>query len=91
MFGNDPITINTLNNATNMGAFVPSGIILGTVRIFFLTAFLLYVIFAIILTRQVDVMSKTVETPLSPKIRVVSYIHLLAAIVILLHLFFFLR
>lgn len=50
------------------------------VKAFFIIGFILYVIFAFIATRQIQVMRKTVETPLSGFITLIGYAHLLLAI-----------
>jgi hypothetical protein len=49
------------------------------VKILFLIAFGLYVIFAFIAVRQIEIMRKTVITPLSPLIQLIGYAHLIVA------------
>ena len=44
-------------------------------RISVLVVVVLYVIFALLIVRQVDLMSKTLVTPVSPLLRALSIIH----------------
>lgn len=68
-----------------------SSILLQGLRVFFLIGFSLYAIFAFVATRQVDVMSKTIDTPLSPTLRLVSYLHLLVSLCAIAFVLFYLR
>ncbi len=60
------------------------------VKVMFLIAFGLYVFFAFIAVRQIDIMRRTVITPLSPLIQLIGYIHLFVAIGLLLFTFLYL-
>lgn len=55
--------------------------VLGIFKIFFVIASLLYIIFAIVVVRQISVMKKTLITSFSPVITVLGFIHLIFAIV----------
>lgn len=59
----------------------------GVAKLFFLLAFGIYMLFAFIATRQIAIMRKTLDTPFSPMIQLLGYIHLLLAVLIF---FFFL-
>ncbi len=66
-------------------------VFLQIIRGFFLVGFALYFIFALVTVRQIDVMSKTVDTPLSPAIRVVGYVHLFASLIAIVFVLFYLH
>ncbi|MBW7943988.1 hypothetical protein H3C70_01155 [Patescibacteria group bacterium] len=55
-------------------------ILLGGVRILFYLGFFLYIIFAIIALRQIELMRKTVITPFSGVVFLIGLAHLLLAI-----------
>jgi|GEM_PF-2107121 len=57
----------------------------------FLIGFILYVLFAVLAIRQIEIMSNTVVTPLSPKIRLVGYLNLCVAIAGLIFTYLYLR
>jgi len=58
------------------------------IKVFVLTILALYIIFALICFRQVDLMNKVVEAQISPVLRLIALIHLGAAVfVFLLSLF----
>lgn len=65
--------------------------VFSLIRIAFLIGFGLYVAFAFIAVRQIEIMRKTVETPLSGVIRLVGYAHLIAAAIIFAFVFMTLR
>ena len=50
--------------------------VLELVRSFTLLGFLLYLVFAFIAVRQIELMRRTVETPLSAIVRTIGYVHL---------------
>ena len=50
--------------------------------ILFLLAFLLYVIFAFIATRQIDLMKKTLKTPFSGAVHLLGLIHFFIAVAV---------
>lgn len=56
----------------------------SVVKIFILILLLLYVIFAAVLYRQVNLMNQILEAKFSPLLRLIALIHLLAIITILL-------
>jgi hypothetical protein len=62
------------------GFFETSDVVLNLVKILFLTGFFFYAIFAFIAVRQIDIMRKTVITPLSPIVQIIGYLHLLLAV-----------
>ncbi len=66
-------------------------ILFDLLNIAFLIGFFLYVIFAFIALRQIDLMRKTVVTPFSPVVLVIGILHFLAALALLVFAFFFLK
>ncbi len=65
-------------------------ILLQSLRLVLVGCFAIYTIFAFVATRQVDVMSRTLDTPLSPLLRSISYIHLLFSFLTIIFVFFYL-
>lgn len=53
-------------------------------KVLFVTAGLLYVVFAIIIVRQIHTMQQSLVTSFSSKIGILGYIHLVLAILVLL-------
>ncbi|HYD34945.1 MAG TPA: DUF5657 family protein [Vitreimonas sp.] len=75
---------------TNFGLVSPpllnteaAGVALGVIKLMFIVAGLLYVTFAVIVTRQVHVMKNTLMTTFSPMVQLLGYIHLVVAILVL--------
>lgn len=62
-------------------------LLLSGVRLLFYIGFFLYVVFAFIALRQIEVMRKTVITPFSAIVFFLGFAHLLLAIVALLFAF----
>lgn len=59
-------------------------------RIIFILLTGLYVVFAVVVTRQIDIMKKTLITPFSSVVTIIGYVHLAVALVIWLGFLFFL-
>lgn len=55
-----------------------------------LLAAILYVVFAIVIVRQVKIMNKTISTPLGPVIQLLAWLHLVFALVLAGGIFFIL-
>ncbi len=51
---------------------------------FFIIGGILYIVFAIVVIRQIHVMEKTVITTFSPVLEILGYIHLVLSILVLL-------
>lgn len=51
---------------------------------FFIIGGILYIIFAIVVIRQIHVMKKTLITTFSPVIEIIGYIHLILSVLVLL-------
>lgn len=51
-------------------------------KILFLVAFLIYVAFAVIVVRQVNLMIKTLNGVLNLPLKMIAWIHLLAALIV---------
>ncbi len=47
-----------------------------------LLAIAMYIVFALVVIRQIDLMTKTVRTPLTPVLRMVGWGHLIASVVV---------
>lgn len=54
------------------------------IKILFLLALLIYIAFAVIIIRQIGLMSKTLHTEFAIPIKLIAWIHLAAAILIFL-------
>ena len=65
-----------------------ANVALGLVKILFIIAGLLYVTFAVIVTRQVHVMRNTLITPFSPMVQLFGYVHLAVSVLILIFFLF---
>lgn len=61
-------------------------LLLGLKFMFVLAGFL-YLLFAILVTRQVSIMSKTISTTASPRIKLLGIAHLVIAILVLIYFF----
>ena len=61
--------------------------ILFGVKTMFIVGGVLYFLFAILVTRQISVMSKTISTTASPQIKTLGFIHLIISIVALIYFF----
>lgn len=59
---------------------VASGVFLFGVKAFFLLGVFTYLIFAFVMVRQIVVMKKTLITPVSPILQIVSWAHLLTVV-----------
>jgi hypothetical protein len=59
----------------------------GVVKLLFLVGFGLYIVFAFIATRQIQLMKNTVETSLSPWITLLGWAHLFLAILVFIFVF----
>ncbi|MBI3397611.1 hypothetical protein HY045_04000 [Candidatus Woesebacteria bacterium] len=71
-----------------MEAVVPVGFsIWGIVKVFVLIALLIYTIFAFVVVKQVNLMSRTVQINLSGLLKIVGYIHLIFAVLLFIFAF----
>ncbi len=55
---------------------------LSTMKVLIVLVLSLYLIFAVIILRQISLMTKTVDTPLTPKIKFLGYIHMIFSILV---------
>lgn len=62
-------------------------IILFGVKAMFIVGGVLYLLFAILVTRQISIMSSTVQTTASVAIKLLGYIHLIISILVLIYFF----
>lgn len=60
------------------------------VKFGFIIAFGLYFLFAIIVVRQITMMTKTITTPAEPVLKLFAYVHLIFALIVLLGSIFYL-
>lgn len=63
---------------------MPSFDVWSLVKLFFLFGILIYIVFALVVVRQVSLMTSTVEAPLSASLRVLSWAHLAFAVFVFL-------
>ncbi|MBP9819815.1 hypothetical protein KBC79_03680 [Candidatus Woesebacteria bacterium] len=70
--------------------FAPDPIILLIVKLSFLLVAVMYVVYSIVLTRQVRIMNSTVATTLGPVIQLIAWINLAFSLVITLGVILFL-
>jgi hypothetical protein len=70
---------NQDNIPTDLSSFT-----VGLTKILFLIGSLLYLIFAVIVVRQIHLMKNTVQTDFSPLVQILGYIHLAFALVVVL-------
>lgn len=66
--------LNSINEASLLN---------GLFKVMFLLSIVFYIIFAVIVIRQVQIMKNTLITPVSPLILLLSILHLILAIAIL--------
>lgn len=70
------------------GAAIPiESTLLGLIRLFFFIGFGLYIVFAFVAVRQIEIMRKTVETTVSSFVRILGYAHLVVSLLIALFVF----
>lgn len=76
-------------NSGLLAAPLPSAdtAILFGVKTLFIFAGVLYLLFAILVTRQINIMSKTIKTTAVPQIRLLGWIHLLVSLLVLIYFF----
>ncbi len=64
-----------------------SAIFLGILKVMFIIAALLYVIFSFVVVRQIALMRQTVVTSLSSFLQIIGYIHLIFALLVVVIFF----
>lgn len=77
--------LGTFADNTELFSFLDSGI-----KILFIIAFGMYVIFSFIVSRQIHTMKKTLVTTFSGWVTLLGYVHLSVAIISFLAVLFFL-
>jgi len=70
-------------NFDNVAQIDQAGILTGVFKFFFIVTMLCYVVFTIIVIRQVQVMRNTLITPISPIVLTVAILHLMVALAVL--------
>ncbi len=82
--------MNILNTPLLQAAFLPIGqenyvdqLVQKLISSLCIFGALLYVIFAILIIRQIAVMKRTLITPFSPVIKIIGYVHFIIAIMLL--------
>lgn len=70
-----------------LGESLPSAdvAILFGVKTMFIVAGVLYFLFAILISRQISIMSSTVTTTAEPKIKALGFIHLIVSLLVLIY------
>jgi hypothetical protein len=61
-----------------------SELFFGFLKVLFVVAGVLYVVFSVVAIRQIHTMQKSLMTSLSGKLRALGYIHLVFAVLVLL-------
>ena len=69
-----------------INTFIPSfeGSVLGVVKIAALVVLLIYMIFSLIVVRQIGIMNKVLQTKIAPILFLLGFLHLIAAIFVFL-------
>lgn len=62
-------------------------VLLFGVKVLFIVAGILYTLFAVLVTRQIAIMSKTITTTASVTIQLIGFTHLLISILVLIYFF----
>ncbi len=82
--------MHILNTILLQGVFLPyeeqtkiEHFLHSLIQDLFIVGGILYVIFALIVIRQIAVMKRTLITPFSPVIKILGYIHLVISILVL--------
>lgn len=81
-------TVFTLDNVFIFDNFVLDNFIFGLFKNLFIIGGIFYVIFAIVIIRQIQIMNRTLITTFSPVVRLLGYLHLIFAVGILLFYIF---
>ncbi|KKU01403.1 MAG: hypothetical protein UX03_C0041G0002 [Candidatus Woesebacteria bacterium GW2011_GWE1_45_18] len=63
---------------------IPGTLIWGVAKGFILVAFFLYIIFSLVVVRQVQLMTETLEVGFEAQLKTISYLHLAFAILVFL-------
>jgi len=79
-------TINIISQINNVG--IESSLMI-LIKLFFIVGGIMYLIFSLVVVRQIALMKKTLMTPLSPLVTLLGYIHLALSVFALF--FFFLH
>ena len=79
-----PFVSNTLNLPEANEA---SLLFFGALKIGFLIAYLLFMIFAAVMVRQVKLMRETISTPLEPLLRLLAWIQLIVSVIVFIFAF----
>jgi len=86
VFSNFPSTIPAITDTF----LDPDSLITMIFKIGLVLVVVMYVVYAIVIARQVKIMNKTVSTPLGPVIQILAWLHLVFAIVFAIGILFFL-
>ena len=78
-----PVPFSSFFGATEQLPF-SMNTVLAVLKFFIVFAYLLYLVFGIVIIRQVGTMNKTISSSISPLITIASYIHLALSVLILL-------
>ena len=76
-----------ISNTGLLGDSLPSAdvAILFGVKTMFVVAGVLYFLFAILVTRQISIMSTTISTTASVRIKLLGFIHLIISLLVLMY------
>ena len=82
----EPVTsVSPFELFTNSAPSVESIVMVygWALRLLFWAAFILYFLFAVVVVRQVTLMDETIKTPLAPVLKIISWSHLIVALMVL--------
>ena len=81
------LTLISNSGLLQMPVIDPNTAVLFGVKAMFIIAGMLYLLFAVLVTRQISIMSKTVQTTSSVLIKLLGMVHLVASIIALIYFF----
>jgi len=72
---NQPVGMIWLNNFAAGGVW-------PVIKVFMIIGFLMYVLFAVIMLKQVGVMTESFESEVNPRVRLIAWIHLFLSVIL---------
>ncbi len=76
----DVTNLGAGNNLNLVGGFLRGVTMFSVLKWFFVAGLLMYTIFAIVVVKQVGVMSESVESDANPVVKAFAWLHLIVAI-----------
>jgi len=75
-----PQATGFLNTLLALGSSGQGALLL--VKLFIMFGLTVYIIFGLVVIRQVSLMTKTIKSSINPTLRLLGYVHMIAAIVV---------